>query len=599
LLCQSLFAQNDSIMELLEVVVSDTQLRQFSTTQSVLKLNDSVIKKNRPPLTELLNYNSVIYFKENGFGMVSSPSFRGTTAQQTAVIWNGLNINSQFNGLTDFNTITTRDFNSIAVRAGGGSVIYGSSAIGGSIHLNSDLEFRNQFTNELQLNYGSFNTFSGNYNLNASTENLASQIRISRNSSDNDFDFPDDIRKNINGEYENTSFNVSFGYKINPSNYLKLYSYLFDGERHFALISPSETKTKYLDFNTRNLLEWQYVSKRFSSKIKAAFLTEEYTYVENLETGSSFYGKAETIIAKYDAAYKVFAGMLLNAVADFTQTKGTGSDVGDNKRQIGAFSLLLKQEVRKKFKYEIGVRKEATNNYDSPVLFSAGMAAKFGQHYTLKWNGSRNFRIPTFNDLYWLEGGNPDLKPESSIQTELGNEFNFKNLNFSVTGYLINIDDMIQWLPGTSTVWFPRNIYKVRTYGVETLAGWKKKIGRNEIALNGTYAYTVSENRQTGYQLIYVPYHKATGAIAFSRGKFSADYQILFNGEVFTRSDNNPVYNIESYMVSNIRTGYRFGKRSKCEVGIGVHNLFDESYQVMEGRPFPGRNYQMYLTFNF
>ena len=84
-------------------------------------------------------------FKENGLGMVSSPSFRGTTAQQTAVIWNGININSQLNGQTDFNTITTRDYTSITVRSGGGSSIYGSSAIGGSIHLNNELTFKNQF----------------------------------------------------------------------------------------------------------------------------------------------------------------------------------------------------------------------------------------------------------------------------------------------------------------------------------------------------------------------------------------------------------------------------------------------------------------------
>jgi iron complex outermembrane receptor protein len=48
---------------------------------------------------------------ENGLGMVSSPSFRGPHCK--AVIWNGININSQLLGQTDFNTITTQDFNSI------------------------------------------------------------------------------------------------------------------------------------------------------------------------------------------------------------------------------------------------------------------------------------------------------------------------------------------------------------------------------------------------------------------------------------------------------------------------------------------------------
>ena len=158
LLCLFTSAQNDTIAQLDEVIISDTQLKDFSNTQSVQKLNDSVINRNASSLTSLLQYNTVIYFKENGLGMVSSPSFRGTTAQQTAVLWNGININSQLNGQTDFNVLNTRDFGSISVKAGGGSVAYGSSAIGGTIHLNNDLAFGDRFANTLRLDYGSYNT---------------------------------------------------------------------------------------------------------------------------------------------------------------------------------------------------------------------------------------------------------------------------------------------------------------------------------------------------------------------------------------------------------------------------------------------------------
>src|SRR5688572_28803745 len=45
LLCQILLAQNDSITNLKPVVVSDSNLKKYSTSQSILKLNDSVINK--------------------------------------------------------------------------------------------------------------------------------------------------------------------------------------------------------------------------------------------------------------------------------------------------------------------------------------------------------------------------------------------------------------------------------------------------------------------------------------------------------------------------------------------------------------------------
>ena len=131
----------DSTVVLDEVILTDAKLVRFSNGIKVRTMSDSVVKYSNSSLTDLLQFNSTIYFKENGYGMVSSPSFRGTSAQQTAVVWNGININSQLNGQTDFNTIIPENYGSISIRSGGGSVQYGSGAVGGSIHLNDELNF--------------------------------------------------------------------------------------------------------------------------------------------------------------------------------------------------------------------------------------------------------------------------------------------------------------------------------------------------------------------------------------------------------------------------------------------------------------------------
>ena len=133
--------------------------------------------------------------------MTSSPSFRGTTSQQTVVVWNGININSQLLGQTDFNTISTRSFNSIDVKAGGGSVVYGSGAIGGTIHLNNDLKFTDIFKNDLQINYGDFNTLSAIYGITAASKKISFDASFTRNSSDNDFKFIGHEGRNTNGQY--------------------------------------------------------------------------------------------------------------------------------------------------------------------------------------------------------------------------------------------------------------------------------------------------------------------------------------------------------------------------------------------------------------
>jgi len=598
LVCQFALAQKDSVNYLDVVKISDTQLKNFSNSQSVLKLNDSVIRKNQSSLTSLLNYNSVIYFKENGLGMVSSPSFRGTTAQQTAVVWNGININSQLTGQTDFNTVGTKDFNSIAVRAGGGSVIYGSGAIGGTIHLNNELNFNQKLSNEIRVNYGSFNTFAGNYKLSVANEKVSFQASISRNSSDNDYDYVDSKSKNLNGQYHNTSFNTAFAYKIDTNNYLKLYSQFFDSERHFSLIFPSETKTKYQDVNTRNLIEWDHFSGRFTSKVKAAALSEKYKYFGDVSSDFYTYGEVQTFIGKYDLVYDAGNGIKINTVLDYTQNKGNGSDISNEKRQIGSGSLLFSHQVTSKLQYEASLKQEATNNYNSPLLYSIGVNYEIADFYRLKLNGSKNFRVPTFNDLYWQPGGNQDLKPESSYQAELGNDFHFKDFTLSLTGYYISIKDMLRWVPKGSE-WSPVNTNKVRTYGGEVLASYTKKLGQHQLALNGTYAYTISEDMEMKKQLIYVPYHKSTAALAYNFKKFSAAYQFLFNGEVFTRSDNNSKYNIDSYMVSNVSVDYDFGKNNTYMLGFQVLNLWNEKYESVESRYLPGRNFNIYLNLKF
>jgi len=596
MLCQILSAQQDSIV-LKEVLVFDFQLKNFSNTQSLQKLNDTIIGRNQSSLTSLLNYNSVIYFKENGLGMVSSPSFRGTTAQQTAVVWNGININSQLNGQTDFNTITTRDFSDISVRSGGGSIIYGSSAIGGSIHLNNDLRFKKRFENEIRLNYGSFNTFGGNYKLSASNAKTTVNLSISRNSSDNDYDYLDtENLKNENGQFYNTSVNLAFGYKINKANVLKLYSQVFESERHFSgtLVSPSQSK--YQDLNTRNLLEWTASNQTFISSARVAFLSEKYKYFANANTEKFETAKAETFIAKYDLNWKISSKININSIVDYTQTKGIGSNIGEETRSIGSAVLLFKHQLFQKLQYEFSFRKELTNAYQSPLLFAFGTKWKASEWYAVKLNVSRNFRIPTFNDLYWQGSGNPDLKPESSYQAEIGQELTLGNFVFSATAYYMKIENLLRWTPMGNN-WAPENVGKVNGYGAEGYLKFTKKIGSHAICANVTYAYTVSENEKLGKQLTYVPYHKFNADFAYSYQKFTVNYQHLFTGQIFTLADESDF--LKAYHVSNAGIDYDFGSKNKYSIGFQALNIWNENYQSMPHRPMPGRNYNIHLTLKF
>lgn len=591
-----LLAQLDSINKLDEVVLSDVRLYSNSKGNRVQVLRDSVLEKNSPSLTSALKFNTPIYFRENGQGMVSSASFRGTTASQTAVIWNGININSRFNGQTDFNTLLTSNYDEVAIRSGGGSVLYGSGAIGGSVHLNNKFRFGNGFENEIRLKYGSFDTFFGSYFSGYSTEKTSIQLNISNYSSENDFDYAGTEKKNENGDFQNTGFSFSLAHLLNKKNTLKFYTNYFEGERGFSGTLTAPSNSKYEDVNSRNLLEWKGLYGNFTSNLRLAYLDETYRYFENRAQEEHTFGRAKTGIVKYDLAYSINSAMSLSGIADIQKTKGEGTNIGEAQRTTGSVGLLFEHDLNR-FSYEINARKEFSNVYESPLLFSLTSKYEITDFYGLRLNFSRNYRIPSFNDLFWTTGGNLELNPEESLQAELGQVFKFKDFNFGLTGYVIEIDNLLRWVPGEDGFWRPENTESVRNYGLEAVLEWGKTFGNHHINFAGTYAYTKSRDLAIEKDLIYVPENKATASVSYEFERVSAFYQFLYQGAVYTSSDNN--YTLDGYTLSNFGVEYGLLKNKNLVLGIEIKNLWNTTYQSMPSRPMPGRSITSKLTFKF
>ncbi|HEY9183762.1 MAG TPA: TonB-dependent receptor [Salegentibacter sp.] len=588
------FAQNKTVTRLEEVVLSDISLKRDSGERRVILLNDSILRENEPSLTSVLKFNSTIFFRENGPGMVSSASFRGTSAQQTAVIWNGININSQFTGQTDFNTIPTGIVNDVSLRPGGGSVLYGSGAIGGSVHLNNRFKFDGKFHNHLKLDYGSFETFSGIFKTVISSEKTSFQLNLIRKTSENDFEYPSDNQFNENGDFSNTGLGLSVAHRLNKDHLLKFHSNFYEGERGFSGTISAPSNSKYEDVNSRNLLEWSGFYGDLSSSLKLAYLDQTFRYYENRETKAHNFGRAKTGIAKIDLTYQFTQDLEVTGILEYQQIAGEGSNTGTNRRDIGSLAFLLKHSLGE-FSYQLSARKEATEEYESPLLFAANGLYRFSENYEIRLGVSKNFRIPTFNDLYWYAGGNVDLKPETSRQIELGHQFSLNKLKLDLAGYFIDTRNLLRWIPTSGGLWRPENTGEVRNFGMEAGLDWNKSIDDHILDLSATYAWTHTQNQVTKKQLIYVPSHKATASLGYNYSRFSIFYQFLYNGSIFTSSDNN--YTLDDYTISNLGIARNFGPNNFMKIGFQIRNIFDEKYMSMPGRPMPGRYFNSSITF--
>ena len=247
-----------------------------------------------------------------------------------------------------------------------------------------------------------------------------------------------------------------------------------------------------------------------------------------------------------------------------------------------------------------------------PALFVDGVVSKRG-NVVVKGSLSRNYRYPTLNDLYFLPGGNPNLRSESGWTYDLGASFavgrtGLYSVSGSATWFDSYISDWILWLPTTKGFFSPRNIKDVHAYGVELKAESTLHFAREwSLTLDGTFAWTPSINsgkpltdadRSVGKQLPYVPEYTATinGRLAWRGWAFQ--YKWCYYSERFTMSSNDYTLTgkLPEYFMSNISLEKSLTLRwADLSVKGTINNLFDEEYMSVLSRPMPGINFEIFI----
>lgn len=588
-------AQLDSLQQLAAVHIVDAKLEAFSEGYQVKKLNDSLIKQNTFSLTDLLRYNSQIYFRENGYGGVSSASFRGTNAAQTAVIWNGIAINSAFTGQTDFNTITTFSSSEITVRPGGGSSQYGSGAVGGSVHLTNPISFKEEQQLALQTSLGSFETYTAKGAFTKSSDRYFIRIAGDYITSENDYSFVGKSQRNQNGQFSHLNLALDAGVKFKNST-LTYHSNFYDSERGFAGTLNVIGKDGYDNQNLRNLLSYTFKKDRWKSISKVAHLIEKFTYFPDITTTiNSSNGESFQFVADQQISLKLNNDLRVGGIINYTRIDAEGTNIGTPSRNTVAGVLFAKHKPVTWLTYNVHLRQEGANGFDNPFLIAVDGQIKLTEPSVLSFNLSKNYRVPTFNDLFWDAGGNILLEPETSRLIEAGYNYTKASIRMSFAAYFIDTDNTIKWQPNAMGVWSPVNIQETNNYGVEVSAGYKKGIGKSIWDISANYAYTRAIDLEKDKQLIYVPYHKLTGLLTFHQKNISASFQSLYNSDVFTTSDNNN--QLDGYFIANTGIKYRIIETKRTlDIGVSVNNIFNTFYENIASRPLPGANYT--LTIN-
>lgn len=591
-----LFAQEKTIDT---IYVFDNQMNRVKLFHPVKIISAEEAEKNSSNLSELLRFQSQVFIKENGRGAVSSPSFRGTTAQQTAFVWNGININSNFLGQGDINNIALFGYDQIGIKAGGGSVVYGSGAIGGSIHLNNTLDFNKGFHGSLFSEVASFNTYNNFVKGSYSNDKFSFKASGNYSVSENNYEVSDLNYINRNGNYYNTTFNAGASYKITNDHKISWQSQFFDSSQHYPVYEETGTKTKYKTQSIRSLLSWDWNKTKFSNSFKAAYTEENFQYFGSLNLPKSSGGTGKNYIFKNDFNYFLNSKWNFNLIGEFQVNKGEGyqSGISSVSRNIGSVSGLLRYFATKDLRFEGGFKKDFVEDVKSPFMYSFSGKWSAVKWYDVSVNVSKNFRYPSFNDIYYEPGGNKDLRPETSTQFDMVNEFKAGDFRLTLSPYYMNVTDLIVWLPTALGYWQAFNVNKSESYGLESQLSFSKQFGNHRIRANAGYYYAKSIDKETKMQRPYVPMHRGMANVDYEYGFFKFFAQGLLNGVTYTTSDEKRSDAIDPYFLLNMGVSATLAK--KYTLGFKVNNLTNTYYKTVSFYPLPKRNYSVYAAINF
>ena len=215
----------------------------------------------------------------------------------------------------------------------------------------------------------------------------------------------------------------------------------------------------------------------------------------------------------------------------------------------------------------------------------------------LRSSVARSFRAPTFNELYWIQGGNPALSPERSVSVDCGATGTIGPLALDAGYFSISTRDRIVWTPGIGGIWSPENIARVRSDGFETEIRWSAFQGSLQLAANSSWITATKESEDypgdptRGRSLIYVPRQTVNLQALLSAGVTTLSIQHSWTSFRYTTEINDRFLPRYGVLSAALAVRYPLGATVlslKCE----ATNLLNTSYEVIALYPMPLRQFR-------
>ena len=625
------------------------------------KMDSIVLKENIAlSMADVLTFNSSIFVKSYGRATLSTVAFRGTSPSHTQVTWNGMRVNNPMLGMTDFSMIPSYFIDDASLLHGTSSVNDTGGGLGGSVKLSTQPADADGIGLQYIQGIGSFKTFDEFLRITYGDDHWQTSSRIVFSSSPNDYTYRNHDKKeniyddnmnivdqyypkekNKSGSYKDLHVLQEVYYNTRKGDRFGLNAWYINSNRELPMLTTdygneNDFENRQRETTFRGILSWDHMRENWKIAAKGGYIHTQMKYDYKRDAGNGVMtsmtrsrSKVNTFYGQAEGEYYIGKKWLFTANASvhqhFVESRdkniicqdGNQAVVGYKKGRVEVSgSTSAKWQPNERMGMSVVLREEMYGEQWTPLIpafFIDGVVSKKG-NIIAKASVSRNFRFPTLNDLYFLPGGNPDLKRESGWTYDVGVSFavgkeDIYSLSGSINWFDSHIKDWILWLPTTKGFFSPRNIKDVHAYGIEAQSDFKLILKKDwQLDLNGTFSWTPSINdgepmssadQSVGKQLPYVPEWSSslTGRITWK--SWSLLYKWCYYSKRHTMSSNDISLTgkLPSYFMNNLTIEKGITTQwGDLSIKGAINNLFNEEYLSVLSRPMPGINFELFIS---
>lgn len=542
-----------------------------------------------------------INLKQYGVNNIAISSLQGGSSYQTLFCWDEISIQNPNTGLFDASIIPPFLFNQININTSYSSSYFGSGAIAGTIDIGSD---PSRMGTDLFMRLETVGNISLGAKTRFKTKDFSNYSGFMYTSEQNKYPFlsSDGVVKSIPNALalkatflQENEFYISKKLTLNSKFW---WNYADRNMPQNLLQNLNSSSTNQKDQLINTSFSALYHQNKNTYLIKCARFQSQNTYQDS---SKYILGDHHSTTYYSELRWKTNIGSRIHWLIDaqYQQIQANSTSFSNLfvLKKLSPFSILDFEFCNTTLK--LSYRKELNQNTWSPDLYSISIHHRYRSY--LFYSGiSKNYRFPTINDLAWIPGGNPNLKPEHSFKQELGIQYIKKSLSWQLKGFNSNIENWIIWLP-SGFFWSPQNILHVWNRGIEGTLSFSRtqKSWSYDFCIFSNLTFSTNKTRlyqnDASYekQIIFTPFVNASSNLQVSYKTWGVGIIYSYYGQRYYTSDHSLA--LPEYQLMDLSISKTWGKNKTITSRIQVHNLWNTNYVIMPFNPMPLRYYSLQI----